>query len=207
MSARHAATLPPEYFLGLYAGEPDPWGFASSPYEGAKYAATLESLPRPAYDSALEVGCSIGVFTRALAPRCRALTALDPVPAVLEAARARCADLPGIRFVQGSVPGDWPEGRFDLIVLSEVVYYLDRHDLARLARRVGAALRPGGDCVLVHWLGPTDYPLSGDEAADGFIAEAADFAAVLGQVRDAAYRIDVLRARQAPSAGADAGDA
>lgn len=199
--SRRAGSLTPQYFAGLYAGDPDPWRFATSAYEREKYAATLESLPRRRYARALEVGCSIGVFTRALAPRCEALTALDVVPSVLDAARARCAGLDHVRFVEGAVPGCWPAGRFDLIVLAEVAYYLDRADLARLADRVEAGLAPEGDVVLVHWLGATDYPLSGDEAAEGFIALAAPFAQPLHQGRTAEYRIDVLRRPPSERAG------
>ena len=55
-------TLQPEYFDALYASDPDPWNFAASPYERAKYALTLNAMPKPRYRSALEVGCSIGVL-------------------------------------------------------------------------------------------------------------------------------------------------
>lgn len=194
---RARSSLSPDYFAGLYADDPDPWRFASSGYERDKYAATLARLPRARYASALEIGCSIGVFTRALAERCDALLALDVVPPVLDAARARCADRPNVRFALGAVPEAWPEGRFDLVVIAEVAYYLDRADLARLVRRVAGAVPPGGDIVLVHWTGQTDYPLSGDEAADGFIADAG-FAAVLHQARTERYRLDVLRAKPEP---------
>lgn len=204
MSERHTATLPASYFADIYAADPDPWRFTTSAYERDKYAATLASLPRETYAAALEVGCSIGVFTRALAPRCGALTALDIAPAAIEAARARCADQPQVACIQGAVPGDWPPSRFDLILFGEVLYFFDAPDLARLVGRVAGALAPGGDCVLVHWLGAQDYPLSGDAAADGFIAGAAGFAEVIAQTRAPEYRIDVLRARataEAPDGG------
>lgn len=187
-------SLTPDYFAGLYAGDPDPWLFATSAYERDKYEATLASLPRERYAEALEIGCSIGVFTRRLSERCDALLALDVVPSVLDTARARCAACPNVRFALGAVPQEWPEGRFDLIVIAEVAYYLDRADLARLAGRIADALRPDGDIVLVHWTGPTDYPLSGDEAAETFIAEA-DCARVVHQERTEQYRLDVLRAK------------
>ncbi|SFK88106.1 class I SAM-dependent methyltransferase [Methylorubrum salsuginis] len=193
MSLRHAQTLPARYFVDLYASNPDPWRFTSSDYEREKYAATLRALPQPRYARALEVGCSIGVFTRQLADRCADLVALDIAPSAIEAARARCADHPRIEFVVGAVPTVWPEGRFDLIVLSEVLYFLDRDDLARLVAQVGRSLRPGGDCVLVHWTGVTDYPLSGDEAVEGFVAGAAPFSRPLTRARRDHYRLDVLR--------------
>ncbi len=191
--SRHPTSLSPAYFAGMYADDPDPWRFATSDYERAKYAATLAALPRPRYAAALEVGCSIGVLTRRLGPRCDTLLALDVVPAVLDTARQTCADQPQIRFLQAVVPGDWPSGRYDLILLSEVAYYLDRTDLERLVACVEATLQPGGDVVLVHYLGATDYPLSGDEAAEFLIAGAAGFAGLHAQSRTEAYRLDVLR--------------
>ncbi|GEO98141.1 class I SAM-dependent DNA methyltransferase [Methylobacterium haplocladii] len=192
-TARRPASLDPDFFEGMYATDPDPWRFATSDYERAKYAATLASLPQTHYTSGLDVGCSIGVFTRQLCPRCDALIGLDVVPSVLDSARVRCADYPNVRFELAAVPNAWPEGHFDLIVLSEVAYYLNRADLARLVSRVKGALLPGGDIVLVHWLGETSYPLTGHEAAEGFIAGAGSFARVLKQSRTAEYRLDVLR--------------
>ena len=196
--SRHTRTLPGDYFAGMYASDPDPWRFATSAYERDKYAATLAALPQARYRAAFEPACAIGVFTRALSERCDRLLASDLVPAAVAAARERCADRPSIEIRQGSVPADWPEGRFDLIVLSEFLYFLAPADLAALVHCVGAAIEPGGDVVLVHWLGVTDYPLSGDEAAESFIREAAPFAGVLHRSRTDAYRLDVLRAGLAP---------
>lgn len=184
--SRRSGTLPVSYFEGLYAADPDPWRFATSDYERGKYAATLAAL-RPRYDHALEVGCSIGVLTRQLAERCRALAAMEPAPSALAAARARCAELAQVRFVEGTAPADWPGERFDLILLSEVVYYLDRADVARLAGRVDATLAPDGDLVLVHWTGETNYPLGGDEAAEALIA------ILTGTGR---HRLDAARSRR-----------
>ena len=203
MGNRHRDSLPSDYFVGMYASDPDPWRFTTSDYERDKYAATLASLPCQQYRAALEIGCSIGVFTRALAPRCEAVVALDVVPEALNSARGRCSDQPQVRFELGSVPADWPEGRFDLIVISEVLYFFDAADLKRLAERVEASLEPGGDCVLVHWLGETDYPHSGDEAAEGFIHSVGAYASIVHQARTEKYRLDVLR--RAEKAGDGAG--
>ncbi|SDN89429.1 Nodulation protein S (NodS) [Methylobacterium phyllostachyos] len=191
---RRTQTLSGDYFAGIYASDPDPWRFTSSAYERDKYAATLAALPRARYRFAFEPACSIGVFTHALAARCDRLLATDLVPGAVEAARTRCIDKPNVEIQQGALPIDWPAGRFDLIVLSEFLYFLAPADLAALAQRAAAAIEPGGDIVLVHWLGVTDYPQSGDGAAEGFIAQARPFAGLLHQARTAAYRIDVLRA-------------
>lgn len=193
--SRHKASLRPDYFARLYASDPDPWRFASSDYERGKYAATLAALGKERYRAGLEIGCSIGVLTSQLAQRCDSLIAVDVSAAALDHARARCAGMPGLTFATAMVPGTWPSGQFDLILLSEIIYYLDRNDLGRLVDRVRGSLASDGEVVLVHWTGETDYPLSGDEAARSFIAQSADFADIVRELRTEHYRLDVLRGR------------
>jgi hypothetical protein len=185
-------TLKPEYFDALYAADPDPWHFAASPYERDKYALTLAAMPKPHYRSALEVGCSIGVLTQALGSRCDALLAIDAAATPLIEARRRCAGLPGVRFEQMFVPEQWPDGAFELILLSEIVYYLSREDVGRLAARVTGSLAKAGSLILVHWTGPTDYPLSGDEAAALFIKCVGSSCVVERAERYPQFRLDVL---------------
>jgi protein-L-isoaspartate O-methyltransferase len=140
----------------LYEESPDPWAFETSWYERRKYALTLASLPRERYTSAYEPGCSIGVLTRQLAERCDSLLASDLIPRAVEAARRRVADLDRVRVERLDTPSEWPEGRFDLIVLSELAYFLQPPDVVELARRTGASLAEGGNAVAVHWRGPID---------------------------------------------------
>ena len=190
---RHAVSFPPSYFDARYAADPDPWQFATSAYERAKYAATLAALPRERYPRVLEVGCSVGVLTLALSARCDALLSLDMADIALRQARERCAGLEHVRFDRAQIPGEWPDGTFDMILLSEVVYYLDADDVERLVEHVRAGLAEGGDVVLVHWTGDTHYPLTGDEAAELFIGRSTDFLRVERQSRTNEYRLDVLR--------------
>jgi cyclopropane fatty-acyl-phospholipid synthase-like methyltransferase len=185
-------TLLPEYFDALYTADPDPWKFAGSPYERDKYALTLEAMSKPRYRSALEVGCSIGVLTRSLASRCDTLVAIDAAQTPLVEARRRCADLPGVRCEYMFVPEQWPSGDFELILLSEVIYYLSREDVGRLAARVSDSLIKGGSVILVHWTGPTNYPLSGNEAAALFIERIGPGYVVDRADRYAKFRLDVL---------------
>ncbi len=185
--------LDPGYFNTLYAETADPWGFATSAYEDAKYAATLAALPRPRYASAVEVGCSIGVLTARLAARCDALLATDVAQAALDSAAARCAGL-AVTFARSTLPLTPPAGQFELILLSEVLYYFTAPDVDRVAAAARGMAVPGADIVLVHWLGPTpDYPLTGEDAVAAFLT-AADWATVTRQERTPQYRLDVLRA-------------
>jgi SAM-dependent methyltransferase len=185
-------TLGARYFERLYAADPDPWRFATSPYERAKYTATLAALPRARYQAAFEIGCSIGVLTRDLAQRCERLLAVDLLPEVLESARARCAGLPQVTLQRMAVPHQLPAGHFDLIVLSEVGYYLAAPDLDRLADFFAAALLPQGHLLMVHWTGATDYPLSGDQVHEHVLARSAGVLEPRAARRAESYRLDLL---------------
>ncbi len=186
--------VPPEWFETLYGTEPDPWHFATSDYERQKYAATLAALSRSTYGRGLEIGCSIGIFTRQLAPRVGKLLAVDVVPNAIEAARRECRDQPSVEFSLTRVPDELPAGRFDLITLSEVGYYWDHTRLEDFAAWLATALAPGGECVLVHWTGETDYPLTADEVHDGIIRATSGFLRVRRSTAEETYRLDVLEA-------------
>jgi SAM-dependent methyltransferase len=154
-------SLQQSYFDELYAASPDPWGFAVRLYEQRKYALTLAALPRERYRRAFEPGCSIGVLTKLLAERADVLLASDISPqAVAAACRARP---PGnVELAVRTVPREWPAGRFDLIVFSELGYYFDRDDLDRFIEQATASLEPDGHLVAVHWRTPVaDYPSDG----------------------------------------------
>ncbi len=186
-------TLGRDHFEALYAARPDPWRLATSDYERAKYAATLAALPRPRYARGFEVGCAMGILTAQLGRRCDDLLAVEPVVSALEEARARNADQPHIRFAPLFVPRQWPAGTFDLVVLSEVIDYLGAEDVAALAARVAETTEPGGDVILVHWIGKKRGAPPRDEASDRFVREAAPAFAVLRHERNFDYRLDLLR--------------
>lgn len=159
-------SMPPSYFEAKYRADIDPWQFRTSAYEADKYRATLAALSKAHYRSVLEVGCAIGVLSALLAPRCERLMAVDgSTTAINEAAQQK---LPNVLFVQAFLPDAFPECTYDLIVLSEVLYYFSEADLLRLADKCLLALDPGGEMILCHWLGETDYPLTGHEASEIF---------------------------------------
>jgi trans-aconitate methyltransferase len=153
-------SLGAEYFDALYASDGDPWGFATRWYEARKYALTLAALPNARYHRAFEPGCSIGVLTALLADRCDHLVASDPSAAALSEAASRIPD--HVELVHGAVPEIWPPGTFDLVVCSEVGYYLSASDLEQCTTRVAACLEPHGHLVAVHWRPKvTGYPGDG----------------------------------------------
>ena len=184
-------SLPGSYFDDIYRRDPDPWRFASSAYEAAKYEDTLKALGDARYDSAFEIGCSIGVLTRQLAARCASLLSVDISPLALAQAVERNADLPPVRFERMEFPNQSPEGSFDLILMSEVGYYLSMPDLDRAAQRCHDLLRTEGALLLVHYVRETDYPLTGDEVHERLLANPGFQAVTDRSTGD--YRLTLLR--------------
>jgi SAM-dependent methyltransferase len=157
-------TVDPGYFRDQYAASPDPYGLAERWYEARKYALSLALLPRERYGTAFEPGCSIGVLTAKLAPRCDSLLSCDAAADAVTSARARTGAFPGVRVEERVIPGDWPPGEFDLIIFSEFLYYFDDGDLTKVLRLGADALRPGGHLLAVHWRHPAPrHPRTGDE--------------------------------------------
>lgn len=191
MSAPARERLGRRYFEDLYAGDGDPWRFASSSYERDKYRRTLAVLGDRRFADALEVGCSIGVFTELLASRCDVLEAVDVSARAVHAARKRTAGLEGVTVQRRELPEEAPEGPFDLIVCSEVLYYWTADVLARGLDLLAGRLRPGGLFLAVHWTEPTEtYPLQGEEV-HRLLREHPGLAPVAGETHDR-YRLDLL---------------
>ncbi len=168
-------TLDSDYFTGLYEADDDPWRLASRWYETRKYGLTVAALPAERYRRGLEVGCSVGVLTAALASRCDELLGVDIAQRAVDVAAERTRRLPGVCVQRRTLPGDWPEETFDLIILSEVGYYFDAKDFHRLLDLTSASLDPGGTLVAVHWRHPVaEYPGSGDEVHERISRRAGD---------------------------------
>jgi cyclopropane fatty-acyl-phospholipid synthase-like methyltransferase len=179
-------------FDRIYDRAEDPWRVQDSAYEIAKYDATLAALPAPRFRRALEIGCSIGVQTRRLAERCDRLLALDIAAEAVRRASLRCQDLAHVTIRQAQLPRDWPDGEFDLIVLSEILYFLDPHGVVTMAAKATASLPSAGAILLVNWTGQTDSPTTGDQAAELFREAAAPACRRTLHTRNPGYRIDVL---------------
>ena len=162
--------LPDRYFDDMYAASPDPWRLAERWYERRKYAITLAMLPEASYRHAFEAGCSVGVLTDLLADRCDRVTAIDVSDAALEATRERL-QLRGradrVTLHRRSLDAAWPDVDVDLVVLSEVLYYLAAPVLRTMLDRECVRLRPGATLVAAHWRHRVaDYPSGGDEVHD-----------------------------------------
>ncbi|MBC7825837.1 MAG: methyltransferase domain-containing protein [Candidatus Parcubacteria bacterium] len=193
MNPNQPNSLPPSYFDDLYRADPDPWRFETSDYEASKYAATIAAFPKPRYQSALEIGGSIGVLTEKLADRCDLLWSIDVSQLAQDQAIQRCQHLSQVHFQIMRVPEQFPDQTFDLILVSEVGYYWSWDDLRSSQQQILNQLEPGGHLLLVHWtLYAKDYPLSGDEVHDAFLELSPTHLRHLDGRREEQYRLDLF---------------
>jgi LmbE family N-acetylglucosaminyl deacetylase len=158
-------TAPIDRFTDLYAGGTDPWDVHTSWYERRKRAVAMSSLPHERYGLAVEPACGVGAFTTELAARCDRVVAFDPVPAAVRQAELATAELSTVAVKLGILPADLPAEPTDLVVFSEILYYLSDRDLSSTVERSVAALRPGGHLLAVHWL-----PWAAEAPRDGMAA-------------------------------------
>ncbi|MBN6776520.1 methyltransferase [Pseudomonas granadensis] len=155
------------YFDGLFSGNDDPWAFRQRWYEQRKRAITLAALPRPHYRAIFEPGCANGELSAELASRCSRLVCCDTAAAAVKLAQTRLSLFEHVEVRQNRLPGHWPEEKFDLIVFSEIGYYLDREDLTEVIRHIGNSLTADGQLLACHWRPPIEgCPLNARQVHD-----------------------------------------
>jgi SAM-dependent methyltransferase len=163
-----AVSVPDEHFIGMYLAKDDPWDLTSKWHDQRKYAITVASLPRPRYRRCYEPGCSIGLLTRLLAPRCEEILAVDSVESAVDQTRENVREFPNVRVGRATLPAGLPDATFDLIVIGDLLYYLSAADLDAVLDGLIKRLEPDGDLVAVHF---RDRQHSG--GYDGFHVHAA----------------------------------
>ncbi|SEK09126.1 SAM-dependent methyltransferase [Paraburkholderia diazotrophica] len=162
-------SLPAAYFDELYRQDDDPWRYRSSWYERRKRLLTAAALPRERYRRGFEPACSNAEMSRLLAQRCERLCVCDISAHAVSLARERLADTRNVTIELRAMPQDWPDERFDLIVISELGYYLSRADTVKLAQRAYASLTDDGTLVACHWRHPfEDRQQSADDVHAAF---------------------------------------
>jgi SAM-dependent methyltransferase len=152
-----------EFFDGLWR-KGDYWQLETSDFERLKYDRQIAMLGGRRYGRALEIGCGGGVFTRMVAPLCDYLLAVDVAPAAIE--RAGRSPAPGVEYrVANIMDIDLrQQDPWDLIVMSETIYYLgwlySFFEVSWLAFKLYSATLSGGRLLMANTLGRVnDYLL------------------------------------------------
>ncbi len=147
MTDKHA------YFDELYGASDDPYSVRTRWYEQRKRALLMAALPNPRYRRAFEPGCGVGELTVELAGRCDTVLASDFSEQAVRVTRQRTGDMAHVQVERQTLPADWPRHvlSFDLIVLSELAYFLDESRVQELARCCGRSLVADGTLVACDW--------------------------------------------------------
>ncbi|MBS0659338.1 MAG: glycosyltransferase [Verrucomicrobia bacterium] len=127
--------------LGLAVPGPESW------VQERLRTILLASLPKPHFERACVLGCGDGALTAALARRCDQLVSVASTEEALLKIERRAGGLANVKFERRQLPDQWPEGRFDLIVLGDTGIEFEATERARLAWKVRASLRPDGFVV------------------------------------------------------------
>ena len=149
---------------------PDPYRIGLNPYEQQKYGTVMDTLAGRRFGRALEVGCGEGDLSVRLAAHTDALLGVDICASAVDRAAAR---VPSATFVRQTLPREMPDGTFDLIVCTDLLYYWEPVTL-----RVGTAalldrLRPGGMLLAYHYRGDFGQAGTADRVHEGLRAAAA----------------------------------
>jgi SAM-dependent methyltransferase len=134
----------------------DPWNYTHSAFEHFKRDMLLRACGRHKHGRVLELGCAIGETTRYLAPLSLRLVAIDASPTAVAEAKRKLRQQPKVSVYVATLPGEMPSGPYDLIVISEIAYYLRLHQLLELGKRIRSALAFRGRAVVLNHHQPFD---------------------------------------------------
>lgn len=141
-------------FDAVYRADPDPWGVATHWYERRKRQVVLACLRAERYGTAWDIACGTGALAADLARRCDAVVATDGSDVAVRLARAELRDLANVTVSRLTLPSgasETPVEHADLIVISEVLYYLDTPDRAATLELADTVSDQGTELLLAHW--------------------------------------------------------
>ncbi len=195
MKSSEQQSTPSSIFDETFRENSDPWGYTTNFNEISKFRATIRALPKVQFKNAFEIACAIGVLTEKLAPKCDRLLSVDYSEVGLVEARKRCRDLPQVRFERMQIPQQFPTEKFDLILFSEVGFFLTMADLLETKQKIIDGLLPGGYLLMVHYRATAgDYfILDGETVHDTFVQDSASSLKHLGDPRKKFFMIDLVR--------------
>ena len=177
-----AAPYSETYFDALYHNNTDPWQYQTRWYEKRKRDICLALLPQQYYNTAIELGCGNGIFSELLAHRCHALVSIDGNAQAVRLAKQRVTALRHVRILQEVIPNvlsNLPSAlmqayplsddtlaskpAFDLMVISEILYYLSLEDIDIVIDWIEKHLAPYGTLLCCHWRYPIDgFKMNGE---------------------------------------------
>lgn len=161
-----------EHFEELFASDPDPWSYRSDFEEMRRHRLLLAMLDSPIYERTFEPACATGTLTALLAQRSKELVAWDGSANAIRHARTLLSELPNVHVESRTIPSSWPDGKFNLIVLSDFLYYLPANEITKVALAARSSVAPSGMILSCHWRGVAhDFLTPGGDAVHGVLTD------------------------------------
>jgi 2-polyprenyl-3-methyl-5-hydroxy-6-metoxy-1,4-benzoquinol methylase len=137
----------PSRFNRFYWLDGDPFGAKNAKYELSKQDRLLDLISKREKYNALDVGCGNGFFSRRIAEHCEHLHGIDFSSQAIRLAQANCEEHLNISLAEQDIRSFQTSSSFDLIICSEVLYYLQGTELDDVVRNLHSISAPGA------WLG------------------------------------------------------
>lgn len=157
------------YFEDLYRHNSDPWGYDAHWYEARKRQICLALLTKPRYPKVLEVGCSNGHLSFHLAQRAEQLVCIDVSKSAVRLASERLKGFEHVVVENRKIPEDYSIQKFDLILISEMAYYLSTDELHHFIEKLKHSLNDDGEILCCHWRHEIqDFELNAEQVHQAF---------------------------------------
>jgi len=137
-------------FDSKFQADPDPWGTFAGRDEARKRAAIKHAIGARSHGRVLELAAGNGSNSHMILSRSLRLVSCDGAPTAVDLTRQNLSGRPRAKVEQCVLPEELPDGRFNLVVAAEILYYLSPTKLARLASNFRRLLSPNGSIVLAH---------------------------------------------------------
>lgn len=140
----------------------DFWSLETSEFEQKRYHSILSIINDRRYNRALEIGCGTGTFTRLLSTIVDEVVALDISSTAIARAKSASKGVGKIDYRVANIMefNLRSEGKWDLIIMSETIYYLgwlySFFQVGSLAAKLQASMNNGGSLVLANTRGRRD---------------------------------------------------
>lgn len=146
-------------FDAHYKRYTNPFSLKGKKYEKQKLSDTLRLISAPHIEIAIDYGCGIGDASIALSGRANRILSIDGSAVALERLGARIMGrrLKNIELRHATIDDPWPIAtaeRADLILASEVLYYLSASELRAIGPLFRSSLRDEGRMLTCHYRKP-----------------------------------------------------
>lgn len=141
------------YFDRLYTFSHDPFENEASSYEQAKLDLIFQFLFLEPYKLLMDMGCGTGAMTVQLAKKVKQTIGIDFSQEAIAIARQRYGNTPNLDFVVANLSEYKPSSKADVIVASEVLYYIRRNskqEFEKVVRNIASLVLPGGKLIVSH---------------------------------------------------------